>query len=257
MRTIFIGYDLREDQAYMICNFSIMRRTSIPIDIRPLKLGTLQFLNLYTRPTTKKDGILWDDISNAPMGTEYANSRFLVPFLNTESQWSLFMDCDILCMEDIGHLFDLVEDKYAIMCVKHDAHITGRTLKRDGQIQMGYPRKYWSSVMLINHEHEAWRRVTPKDINRMDGKELHRFAWIEDHEIGSLPVKWNYLVGISKGQVKGIPSFIHYTNGGPWYPEYCEVKFGNLWEQEREIYEVFRTTKPPKPLELRKCHKSL
>lgn len=253
MRTVFVGYDLKEDEAFTICSFSIMRRTTIPIEIRPLKLGTLQFCNLYTRPTTRRDKhILWDDISNAPMGTEYANSRFLVPFLKTDAQWSLYMDCDILCTEDIGSLFDLVNDDFAVMCVKHNVRLPGRTMKRDGQIQMGYHRKYWSSVMLINHEHEAWKRVSIKDINKMDGKDLHRFSWINDDEIGSIPVKWNYLVGISKGQVKGIPSFIHFTNGGPWYPEYREVKFGNLWEQERDIYNTFNKVRVPKPPELRR-----
>lgn len=252
MRRIFLGYDFRESEAHAVCAFSLYRRTSIPIEIERISYRGLEECGIYRRPTHKRSDILWDEISNSPMSTEYANARFFVPFLKTDSQWSLYMDCDILCTEDIAHLFDFVDDQYAVMCVKHEFPQSGRTLKRDGQIQIWYPRKYWSSVMLINHEHPAWRRVCVRDINRMDGKELHKFSWIEDVEIGSIPLKWNYLVGITKSQVKGIPSLIHFTNGGPWYPEYREVKFASLWEQEKEIYDAFKSLKCKRPLELRK-----
>ena len=34
--------------------------------------------------------------------------------------WAIFMDCDMLCRSDIGDLWNLRDDKYSLMCVKHN-----------------------------------------------------------------------------------------------------------------------------------------
>lgn len=244
MRTIFIGYDPREAKSFQIARFSVMRRASMPVYIEALSLPALEEAGIYTRPWHKgKCDQLWDGISNAPMSTEFALTRFCIPFLQTESQWSLFMDSDILCIDDIASLFDLVDDKYAVMCVKHNFDVE-KGMKKSGQIQLGYPRKYWSSVMLINHEHPAWNRISIKDVNTLDGRRLHQFCWLEENEIGSIPKRWNYLVGLSRPESKVKPSFIHFTNGGPWLPEYREVPYAGLWELENEIYANYHDVSP-------------
>ena len=33
--------------------------------------------------------------------------------------WALFCDSDIVFLENVSNLFQLVNDKYAVMCVKH------------------------------------------------------------------------------------------------------------------------------------------
>ena len=34
--------------------------------------------------------------------------------------WAMFMDCDMLCREDINNLWNQRSDEYALMCVKHE-----------------------------------------------------------------------------------------------------------------------------------------
>src|SRR3954471_12493704 len=105
MRTqvqIYLGHDPREDKAYQVAKESIRKRCSTPLSIIPLRLKHLE--GILTRPIERRDGKLWCPISEAPMSTEFAISRFCVPFLQREG-WALFADCDILCWEDINNLF--------------------------------------------------------------------------------------------------------------------------------------------------------
>lgn len=101
----------------MVAKASIERRASVPVLISPLYLPHLgQSLH---RPIENRDGQLWCPISKAPMSTEFAISRFCVPFIQREG-WALFADCDILCTADIAELFALADDRYAVMVVKHE-----------------------------------------------------------------------------------------------------------------------------------------
>ena len=34
--------------------------------------------------------------------------------------WAIFMDCDMLCFSDIGELWEQRDDKYSLLCVKHN-----------------------------------------------------------------------------------------------------------------------------------------
>ena len=71
--------------------------------------------------------------------------------------------------------------------------ISEAATKFDGHVQTTYPRKNWSSVMLFNNS--RCTALTPAYVNRASGLELHRFYWLQDEEIGSLPREWNHLVG--------------------------------------------------------------
>ena len=53
--------------------------------------------------------------------------------------WALFCDCDFLFLEDIGKIFDNVDDAKALYCVKHD-YTPSERHKMDGQQQTLYPR---------------------------------------------------------------------------------------------------------------------
>ena len=48
--------------------------------------------------------------------TEFTFTRFLVPHLMNFKGWALFIDCDIIFLEDVTNLFALADEKYAIMC---------------------------------------------------------------------------------------------------------------------------------------------
>ncbi len=43
---IYVGYDSREDMAWQVCRFSLLRHTSSDIDIYTLKQATLRELGL-------------------------------------------------------------------------------------------------------------------------------------------------------------------------------------------------------------------
>jgi hypothetical protein len=231
--TVFLGWDSREQKAYDVARNSIWKRTQHPIQIIPLKL---QHLGMLTRPIEKRDGKMWCPISEAPMSTEFAISRFCVPFLKDRG-WALFADCDIICWSDIKELFALADDKYAVMCVKHDNgepgtfFTQGVSLKMDGQLQTFYARKNWSSVVLWNCDHPNTKRLSLQMLNTLPGRDLHAFSWLNDEEIGELPQQWNWLVNVTPGEPekKGI---WHYTLGGPWFEKYKDAPYSKDWIEE-------------------------
>jgi hypothetical protein len=58
---------------------------------------------------------------------------------------------------------------------------------------------------------------------------LHQFKWFNnDCEIGSIPLNWNYLVG-EKETIAEVPNLIHYTLGGPYFTDYRDVDYAELW----------------------------
>jgi hypothetical protein len=56
--------------------------------------------------------------------------------------------------------------------------------------------------------------------------------WAKDEDIGSLPVTWNWLEGWNEKPAQGTPNVVHFTRGGPWFPEWQNVDYGDLWRQE-------------------------
>jgi len=217
-KKVYIGYDIREDIAYQVSKFSIQSKSK-NISVEPLKLNELREKNLYWRDEDKLGS------------TEFTFSRFLIPELNDFNGWALFCDCDLLFLEDVNKLFDFADDKYAVMCVKHDYN-PKEGQKMDGRIQSLYPRKNWSSVVLWNCSHPSNKKVTKELINHPDttGKYLHRFSWLSDDCIGSIPHQWNWLVGWYNEPKDGSPSAIHYTEGGPWFENYRFCDYHQQWK---------------------------
>jgi Glycosyl transferase family 8 len=211
---VFIGYDRRIPVAFTTLAHSITKHSSLPVGIVPINLKNIR--NHFHR---KADPL---------QSTEFSFSRFLTPFLSNYDGWSLFMDNDIVVREDIRRLWDLRDDQYAVMCVKHDHQPEGQT-KFLGEKQTRYQKKNWSSVMLFNNP--RCRALTPDYVNSATGLELHQFKWLEgDEMIGELPAKWNYLANCTKGVLN--PSAIHYTEGGPYYPDYQNTEFAREWFEE-------------------------
>ena len=226
---VYIGWDSREDLPFQVARESIVKRTPEPIRIMPLRLNHLPML---TRPIEIRDGKLWCTISQAHMSTEFAISRFCVPFLQEEG-WALFLDCDIICWSDIRELFHLAQDKYAVMVCKHQQE-SGPATKMDGQSQLYYNRKNWSSVVLWNCDHPANKGLTERRLNNWTGRRLHAFKWLEDAEIGELPQIWNWLINVTPGVPKQVGIW-HYTLGGPWLPEWKTQPYDEYWEQEAGV----------------------
>lgn len=215
MLNVFIGYDRREPVAYHVLAHSILRRSSMPVAIAPVRKELLE--GVYTRPRGPTES------------TEFSLSRFLVPALSGFAGWSLFMDCDMLCRADIAALFAEAArqaDKAVLVC-KHDYQPNPRN-KFLNQVQTIYPRKNWSSVMLFNNA--RCRALSPEYVNSATGLALHRFEWTEDGLIGDLALEWNWLV--EEYRHNHDARIVHYTRGGPWFAEYKDCDYADEWREE-------------------------
>jgi hypothetical protein len=213
---VFIGFDSKEVVAYHVLCQSIMEKASEPVQFIPIALSSLS--DIFTRER------------NALQSTEFSFSRFLVPYLSKYEGWSLFLDCDMMFRNDIAELWKLCDDRYAVMCVQHD-YQPKEDVKFLGQVQTKYEKKNWSSVMLFNNA--RCRALTRDFVNTATGLQLHQFKWLEsDSEIGSLPLKWNHLVGVYDHDPAA--ANVHFTEGGPYFTGYRNVDFADEWFATRE-----------------------
>ena len=216
MIRVFIGYDSKLPVLYNVLQHSIQVRASKPVSINPIMLSQLK--GIYDR-------------EHHPLAsTEFSFSRFLVPYLSDYEGWSLFIDNDMLMLDDIAKLWELRNDSYAIMCTKHDQK-PGEETKFLGTVQTKYEKKNWSSCMLFNNA--KCTALTPAYVNYATGLDLHQFKWLENDElIGDIPLDWNYLVGCETPVNK--VSMVHYTLGGPYFNEYSHCEYSDEWRRERE-----------------------
>ena len=216
MIPIYVGYDPREAVAFHVLAHSIHRRASQPVSIAPLMLSQLG--QTLTRP---RDPL---------QSTDFSFSRFLTPYLSGFKGWSIFMDCDMLVLDDIAKLWELRDERYAVQVVKHN-HVPKESTKFLNQPQSKYAKKNWSSVMLFNNE--RCRALTPDYVNKATGLELHQFKWLDSDElIGEIPHRWNHLVGYDAPSEA--VSLIHYTIGGPYFSEYTDCEHADKWFTERD-----------------------
>ena len=217
---IYVGWDSREPEAFDVCKASILEHATVPVKIVPLKQHTL-----------RRDQMYWRE-EDALASTEFTFTRFLVPDLMGHRGWALFIDSDFLFLSDIKELFDQAKEEYAVMCVHHD-YTPKEGEKMDGQKQLNYPRKNWSSAVLWNCGHSANKIVDKQLVNdpKYDGKYMHRFSWLDDNLIGKISHEWNWLVGWYKPVRDGQPKALHFTEGGPWFEAYANCAFSPLWYQ--------------------------
>jgi hypothetical protein len=97
-----------------------------------------------------------------------------------------------------------------------------------GQAQTRYARKNWSSVILSSTSTTPANRALTTDlVNSVPGRDLHRFCWLDDAQIGALEPKWNWLVGHSDPAID--PAIVHFTDGVPSMPGYENCAFADEW----------------------------
>lgn len=220
---VYIGWDEREQDAYSACVESIRRNTKGDVEIRSLRLHELQDTRHIYRD---------EFFENETVSTGFAFTRFLVPHLTNYEGWALFVDCDFIFTKGLEELWAMRQDEYSVMCVQHSEYKPSQKIKMDGCEQTTFPRKNWSSLMLFNCAHPDCRQLDPKTVSSKDAAFLHQMKWAGKKSIGSLSVKWNWLVGeYDKPSKDFMPNAIHYTNGCPFMKGYegCDYA-GEYWK---------------------------
>lgn len=225
---VFIGYDSREPVAYHVAAHTVLTTASGPVAIMPLVQSQLRTAGLYTRERGNTEA------------TEFSMTRFLVPYLSGYEGVSVFMDCDVVVRGDVvGLVRDLMAQpasSTAVWVAQHD-YVPKASVKMDGQTQTTYPRKNWSSVMVFANV--RCHMLTPTYVNEASGLELHRFLWLQDPQIGSLPLEWNWLVEEYPHHDRA--KILHYTNGGPWFAEHQDCDHASDW---LDAYDALRSPTP-------------
>ncbi len=216
MIRVFVGYDPREAVAYGVLAHSINARASQPVAIVPVMLSQLRGVHRRER--------------NPLQSTDFSFSRFLTPWLCDYRGWAIFMDCDMLVLDDIASLWALRDERHAVQVVKHH-HVPKEEVKFLGARQSKYEKKNWSSVMLMNCE--RCTTLTPEYVDSASGLELHQFKWLKDDRlIGEIPGRWNHLVGYDAPRADA--ALVHFTIGGPYFHEYRDCEYAKEWFAERD-----------------------
>jgi len=226
--SLFAGFDDREEIGYHTFCSSVNHHSTIPVSITPVSNALLNGANMGRR---------------SDESTDFARIRFLIPWMLGFKGWALFCDgSDMLVMSDLAELWDLRDHYKAVQVVKHEYRtkhprkFVGTAMECENR---DYPRKNWSSVMILNCSHFAWRTIDQDVVAKAEGAYLHQFQFIADDRIGSLPKEWNWLVdeyGAFDGAkllhwTAGIPAFAHYVNApmaDEWALAACKVQHATL-----------------------------
>jgi lipopolysaccharide biosynthesis glycosyltransferase len=207
---IVVGFDQREAVAYHVFCQSVLEKASRPVQFIPLAINALKF---YTE--THTDG-----------SNRFIYSRFLTPYLCGFEGSAIFADGDMVCHEDIAQLMDLYDPSKAVQVVMHD-YKTKASVKYLGNKNQDYPRKNWSSVILWNCSHPANRVLSPEFIQDKPGSYLHRFSWLDDAQIGTLPREWNWLATEYEDNPQA--KLVHYTLGTPCFKDFTNAPMAKDW----------------------------
>ena len=205
MIDIVVGFDQREAVAYHTFCQSVIDNCSEPVRFTPLVAHNVE----------RKGG-----------SNDFIYSRFLVPHLMGYRGWAIFADGDMVCREDIARLWEMRDDRYAVQVVQHD-YQTKHPRKYLGNKNDNYPRKNWSSLILWNCAHIANRCLDKQTIDSVEGSFLHRFGWLNESEIGELPLTWNWLAMEYPGNDNA--QIVHYTIGTPCFATYQNCDMSQYW----------------------------
>jgi hypothetical protein len=215
---LYAGFDPREEIGYHTFVSSVIHHSSVPVAVCPLDLGMLE--QVYDGG--ERDG------TNA-----FIYSRFLIPYLQGYRGMAIFADgADMICKADIAELAGLYSPFKAVQVVKHDYETKFPRKYVGTQMEAhnaDYPRKNWSSLMLINCGHFSWRDITPESVANLSGSMLHRFDFIPERFIGELPIEWNWLAD-EYGE-NADAKLLHWTVGIPAFPHYAHAPHADDWAQ--------------------------
>src|SRR5678809_320574 len=206
MIPLFVGYDHKEAVAYSVFCHSVLARTKAEVAFIPLTGEKVQ-----------------------GSSNRFNAVRFEIAERLGFKGWGIWADGDMLCRADIQELWDLRERDCDVMVVKHE-YSTKHPIKFLGQENHDYPRKNWSSLMLVNAGNYPWRKITKDYIAQAKPSHLHRFEFLKDERIGDLPKEWNWLVGEYEHNQQA--KLAHFTIGVPCWSKYRDCDYADEWRTE-------------------------
>jgi len=206
---IYIGYDSEQHDAFEVCKASIERYTKRHTII-PLVQSELKREGIYRRPFQNES-------------TEFAFTRFLVPYLSMYQGCALFCDSDFMWRCDPQELIDYVGTDHPVYCVKHPPFLVPST-KMNVKINMAYPKKYWSSLMWFNNI--DCKKLTLEYVNHAPAGALHEFDWATS--VGDIPAEFNAMINYYDFRN---PKAVHFTDGGPWHDIHDNLLYSNEWKK--------------------------
>jgi lipopolysaccharide biosynthesis glycosyltransferase len=208
MIKLYIGHDKTLDKNLYTMVRSVLKHNTKPVEIIPIQT---ELIKEYIRPADQNQS------------TSFSFSRFLIPYLNDYTGWALYMDSDMIFLDDIAKLWNLQDETKDVQVVQHKSYVCNRTTKFFNKVQTNYRRKNWSSVMLFNCS--LCKILTTDYINTAVSGDLHEFNWTNN--IGSLENRWNFLVD-EQSEIEN-PAVLHYTYGTPAYSSTVSKKYADIW----------------------------
>jgi hypothetical protein len=185
---IFVGTDRTQTLAVRVLEYSVKKFASMSVDLIPM-------IDMPV-PMPK-------DPNNRPR-TGFSFSRFLIPSLCDYMGRAIYLDADMLVLNDIAKLWDIPMDGADILCAEQPSK--GERI-----------RQY--SVMLLNCSGLPWQIdeiVKGLDIGLYNyGQLMHEFCLVSSDKISTaIPYEWNSLEFYKPGKT----CLIHYTDmpTQPW-----------------------------------------
>jgi hypothetical protein len=166
---------------------------------------------------------------------QFTLSRFLVPYFMGYKGRAVFADAaDMICLADVAELKEMLDSMDgAVGVVKHEYKTKNPVKYIDTEMEspnLDYPRKNWSSLMLINCEHESWRFLTPDVFEKTKMLDFLKLNFISPEDIVEIDRKWNVLV--DEGQDTSGAKILHWTAGIPGFEYYKDAPEAHLWRLE-------------------------
>lgn len=205
---IYMGYDPREALGTWVFQHSVMRRSKRINEFIPLAAMDFCGTNAFT----------------------YARFR-AAQLSDYRGPLIIFADgADMICRVPIEEIEQYHQLDKAVSVVQRPDYVA-RTPKYIGTEMeaenKSYPRKNWTSVMLINPGHYGWKRI---NWDNRDPDYWMGLRFLKDTEIGELPNEWNRIVDEGDPIVGG--KILHWTLGVPAIPAYRYTFGSSIWCEE-------------------------
>jgi lipopolysaccharide biosynthesis glycosyltransferase len=211
---IFIGSGEQSLLERKVLIYSLRKNSKRELDIHVFN-GTHNAIERNTEPPKPAPMPLHLKYRNK---TEFSLYRYLLPELCSHQGRAIYLDSDMVCLTDIGKLYDTPLDEY-------DFRVKPQKFERTGEMMWG------SSVMLVDCERTRFNLeqiFQEIDQGLYTYTEFVRFTkkFIQYHpyRIGELDPHWNVF-----DRADSHTNLIHYTNllTQPW--KYTAHPYGRIW----------------------------